>query len=206
MTVFDRARCGDDGGAGAVSAAQIVVDRRPVEGHDALPRAENRPADWLIGPSGRGEKIEHQVIRRVFDRPDLLEDHILFPFELFQVECAIGEKVANDVEREIGVAPENSSEVARSLDSGLSIEVAANVLDRLGDLASASTAGALERHVFDEMREPMLARALVSGSRGDEDANRRRLHVRRRLGHDGKSRGKARNLNAHAAARAVWRR
>ena len=116
MTVFDRARCGDDGGGGAVSAAQIVVDRRPVEGHDALPRAENRPADWLIGPSGRGEKIEHQVIRRVFDRPDLLEDHILFPFELFQVECAIGEKVANDVEREIGVAPENSSEVARSLE------------------------------------------------------------------------------------------
>ena len=36
MIVVDRAGGGDDGGAGAVAATQIEVDRRPVEGPDAL--------------------------------------------------------------------------------------------------------------------------------------------------------------------------
>ena len=206
MIVLDRAGGGDDGGAGAIAAAQIAVDRRPVEGLDALARAENRPADRLVRPSGRGEEIEHQVVRRVFDRADLLEDDVLLPFEFIRVERAVGEKVAHDVEREIGVAPQNAGEIARSLDSGLCIEVAADVLDRLGDFAGASTARALERHVFDEMREPVLARALVARSRGDEDADRRRLHMGRRLGDDGEPRRKAGDLNAHAAARKVWRR
>ena len=100
---------------------------------------------------------------------------------------------------------QNAGEIAGPLDAGLCVEVAADVLDRLGDLAGASAARALERHVLDEMREPVLACALVARSRADEHADRRRLHMGRRLGDDGEPRGKARDLNAHAAARAVWR-
>ena len=206
MIVLDRAGRGDDRGAGAIAAAQIVVDGRPVEGLDALARAENRPADRLVRPGGRGEEIEHQVVRRVFDRADLLEDDVLLPFELIRVECALGEKIAHDVERELDVAAHQAGEIARSLDSGLRIEIAADVLDRLGDFAGASTARALERHVLDEMRESVLACALVARSRGDEDADRRGPHMRRRLGDDGEPGRKAGDLNAHAAARKVWRR
>ena len=206
MIVLHRAGGGDDGGAGAIAAAEIAVDRRPVEGLDALPRAQDRPAERMVRPGGRGEEIEHQVVRRVFDRPDFLDDDVLLSFELFRVERAVGEKVANDVEREPCVASQNAGEIAGALDSGLCVKVAANVLDRLGDLARASTASALERHMLDEMRQPVLARALVARSRSDEHADRRRLHMGRRLGYDGEPRGKARNLYAHAAARAVWRR
>ena len=50
MIVFDRPGGGDDGGAGAVAATQIKIDRRPVEGPDALPCAQDRPADRLVRP------------------------------------------------------------------------------------------------------------------------------------------------------------
>ncbi len=160
----------------------------------------------MVRPGGRGEEVEHQVVRRVFDSPDFLDDDVLLSFELFRVEHAVGEKVANDVERELCVVSQNPGEIACPFDAGLCVQVAANVLDRLGDLAGASAARALERHMLDEMREPLLARELVARSRADEYADRRRLHMGRRLGDDGEPRGKARNLNAHAAARAVWRR
>ena len=84
MIVFDRAGGGDDRGAGAVAAAQIEIDRRPVEGPDALPRAQDRPADRLVRPGCRGEEIEHQVVRRVFDRADFLDDDVLLAFELIR--------------------------------------------------------------------------------------------------------------------------
>src|ERR1700733_5174466 len=206
MIVFHRAGGGDDGGAGVIAAAEIPVDRRPVESLAALPCAQDRSADRLVRPRGRGEEIEHQVVRRVFDRSDFLDDNVLLPFELLRVERAVGEKVADDVARELCFVSQNGGEIAGALDSGLCVKVAANVLNRLGDLARASTASALERHMLDEMRQPVLARALVARSRSDEHADRRRLHVGGRLGYDGEPRGKARNLYAHAAARAVWRR
>ena len=105
MIVLDRACGGDDGGAGAVAATEIAIDGRPVEGPDALPRAQNRPADRLVGPGGRGDKIEHEVVRRVFDRPDLLDDDVLLAFELLGGEHAVGQKVADDVKRELCVLP-----------------------------------------------------------------------------------------------------
>ena len=77
-----------------------------------------------------------------------------------RVEHALGENVADHVQRQTGVNPENAGEIAGPLDPGLRIEVAADVLDRLGDVAGASPPRALERHVLDEMRQPVLAGAL----------------------------------------------
>ena len=103
MIVLDRPGGGDDGRAGAVAATQIEIDRRPVEGPDALPGAQDRPADRLVRPGGRRKEIEHQVVWRVFDRTDFLDDNILLPFELLRGERAFGQKVANDVKHEIRV-------------------------------------------------------------------------------------------------------
>ena len=205
MIVFDRAGGGDNRGAGAVAPAEIAVDRVPVEGTDALPRAEDRPADRLVRPGGSGEEIEHPVVRRILDGPDFLDDDVLFSFELIGVKRALGENVADHVQRQTGVDPENAGEIAGPLNPGLRVEVAAHVLDRLGDVAGASAPRALERHVLDEMRQPVLAGALEPCAGGDEYADRRRLQMAGRLGDDGESRGKAAHSDAHAAARAVCR-
>ena len=86
VIVFDRAGGRDHGGAGAVSPAEIAIDRVPVEGADALARAEDRAPDRLVRPGGRGEEIEHPVVGRILDRADLLDDDILLPLELGGVE------------------------------------------------------------------------------------------------------------------------
>ena len=169
-------------------AAQIVVDRRAVEGPDALARAENRPADRLVRPGGRGEEIEHEIVGRVLDRADLLQDDVLLALELVGVERALGENVGDDVERQVDVLAQHAGEIGGLLDAGLGVEVAADVLDRLGDFARAATARALERHVFEQMRQPVLARALVARSGGDEHAERRGLQMRHRVGDDAQGR------------------
>ena len=89
MIMLHRACGDDDGGAGAVAAAEIALDRRPVEGSHALPRAQDWPAERMVRPGRRGEEIEHQVVRRVFDRPDFLDDDVLLSFELLRVEHAV---------------------------------------------------------------------------------------------------------------------
>ena len=162
MIVFDRAGGDGHGGAGAVAPGEIAVDGVPVEGADALPCAEDRTPDRLVRPRGRGEKIEHPVVGRILDGADLLNDDILLTLEFVGVERALGENVADHVHRQTGVDPENAGEIAGPLNARLRVEVAANVLDRLGDVAGASPSRALERHVLDEMREPMLMGALES--------------------------------------------
>jgi hypothetical protein len=48
---------------------------------------------------------------------------------------AVGENVGEHVQRQTGVNPQNMREIAGLLDAGLRVEVAADVLDRLGDVA-----------------------------------------------------------------------
>ena len=126
--------------------------------------------------------------------------------QFVRVELAVGENVADDVERQSDVGAHDAGEVAGPLDPGFGVEVAADVLDRFGDVAGASFARAFERHVLEEVRKPVLSHALVAGARGDEDADRGGLYVRRRVGDDNEAGGQGRDLNAHAGARAVcWR-
>ena len=167
---------------------------------------ENRPSDRLVRPGGRSEKVKHEIVGRVLDRADLLNDDVLLPLELGGVELAVGENVADDVEREPDVASHHPGEIAGALDAGFGVEIAAHIFDRFGDVAGGAPARALERHVFEQVRKPVLVDALVPGARGDEDADRGRLHMRRRVGDDGESGGKDGDLNAHAGALAVWRR
>src|ERR1700722_6368320 len=115
MIVLHRACGDDDGGAGAVAATEIALDRRAVEGAHALPRAQNWPAERMVRPGRRGEKIEHQVVRRVFDRSDFLDDNVLLPFELLRVERAVSEEVADDIERELCIISQNAGEIAGAL-------------------------------------------------------------------------------------------
>ncbi len=74
---------------------------------------------------------------------------------------------------------DHAGEIAGPLDAGLGVEVAADVLDRLGDVARAAPARALERHVLEQVRQSVLRDGLVARAGGDEDADGGRPHVRR---------------------------
>ena len=96
----------------------------------------------------------------------------------------LGEDVAEHVERDVDGLAEDARRVVRELDRGRGVDLAADVLDVLGDPARGAAARALEGHVLDEVREAVLGLALVARPRPDPDAERRRLDVRHALGHD----------------------
>jgi hypothetical protein len=81
------------------------------------------------------------------------------------------------------------AKVRRRLDAGRGIEVAANRLHLLGDLPGGAPLRALERHVFEQMRDAMLVRPLVAAAGADPDAERGGFQVRHLVGHDGQTRG-----------------
>src|SRR5205823_11075058 len=60
--------------------------------------------------------------------------------------------------------------------------------------------GALERHVFEEMRNAVLVRPLVAAARADPHPERSALQMRHRVGDDGQAGRKSRDVHAHAAA------
>ena len=117
-------------------------------------------------------------------RADLLHDHALLALELGLVEGGLGENVGEDIERETDVFAEHAREVARRLVAGRRIEIAADGLDLLGDLARVAALGALERHVLQKMRDAVLGGLLVARAGADPDADRCRLQLRHRVGDD----------------------
>ena len=116
-------------------ALQISLDRVAVEAADRLAGAKDRPPDRLPCPRRGAEMIEHEVVGGIVDRADLLDDDVLLAFEFFAIEPAVAIDLGQQVEREAAVLLEHMREIAGLLDAGLGVEVAADVLDRLGDLA-----------------------------------------------------------------------
>ena len=116
--------------------------------------------------------------------PDFLQDHMAFDLDLAGLEHRVQHDVGNHVEREPGVVSENAGVIGGHLARGIGVDIAAHVLDRLGDLKRVPGLGALERHMFEEMRDAVLIGALVPPAGIDPDADRGRAQPRHVLGHD----------------------
>src|SRR6185312_17172600 len=83
---------------------------------------------------------------------------------------------------EADILLEHAGEVAGVLDRGCGVEIAADVLDGLGDLSGRPRVGTLERHVFEHVRNAVLFDALAARAGLDPDAERGALEVRHVVG------------------------
>jgi hypothetical protein len=90
---------------------------------------------------------------------------VLLALELLRVEDAVRQDVGQNVDGERHVVLEHAGVVGGGLDAGGGVDLAADRLDLLGDLASTARVGALERHVLEQMRDAVLVVALSSASR-----------------------------------------
>ena len=136
-----------------------MSNERTVSG---VPRIE-RPIGWS-GNVMRLQVFEDEVVGRVFDGADLLHDDVLLARELLRLEGRIGEDVGQHVERKRHVGAQDARVIGRALDAGRRIEIAADRLDLLGDLARGAARRALECHVLEEMRDAVLVGALVAAA------------------------------------------
>ena len=168
----------------AIVARQISAQVPVLERAHALRRAEDRAPHRLARERARLQIVEHEIVGRVLGRTDLLHDDVLLALELVRIELRIRQDVGQHVERERHVAFQHAGVVGGGLEARRGVDVAANRLDLLGDLARAAALGALERHVFQEMRDAVLVRPLVAAAGADPDAERRGLQMRHAVGDD----------------------
>ena len=101
-----------------------------------------RPIGWL-GKGGFLEAIEDDVVRRVVRLADLLQDDAPLPLQLLGQEGAVRQDVADDVGAQGQVFLQQLDVIGRLLPRGIGVDVAADVLDFLGDLRGAAPGRAL---------------------------------------------------------------
>ena len=143
--------------------------------------------------------LEHDVVGRVLGRADLLHDDVLLALELFGLEGGVGQDVGKHVERQRHVGLHHPGIIGRGLGRGAGIEVAADRLDLLDDLARGAPRRALERHVLEQVRDAMLVRLLVAAADAGPDAERGGLEMGHVVGDDGQAGGKLGDFDAHPA-------
>ena len=104
------------------------------------------------------------------------------------------------------VGLQHAGEIGGGLQAGGGVELAADRLDLLGDVAGAAPLGALERHVLEQVRDAVLVLPLVARAGRHPDAERHGLDVRHVVGdHAQAVRQHASACDAHAAAPCLLR-
>jgi hypothetical protein len=133
--------------------------------------------------------LEHDVVGRVLRSADLLHDHALLALELVGHEGGIGEDVGEHVERQRHIRLHHPRVIGGGFSRCAGIEIAADRLDLLDDLARVALRGALEGHVFEQMRDAVFVRLLVAAADAGPDAERGRFQMRHGVGDDGEAGG-----------------
>ena len=203
--MIDVARRGHDHARSAIVACEIGPQAVGRERADRLRRAENRPADRLVGESTRLEQVEHEVIRRVVGGANLLKDDALLACELLGIESGIRQDIRQDVERERNIGAKHARVVPGVLDTRRGVEVSAHGLDFLGDLARGTATRSFECHVFEQMRDAVLVRLLITRPSPHPDSERSRAEMRHAVGDDCQSVRQFLEDRAHASAPAAAR-
>ena len=145
--------------------------------------------------------VEDNVVRRVVRLADFLQDDAPLPLQLLGRERAVGQDVTDDVGTQRQVFLQQLHVIRRLLTRRVGVDMAAHILDRLGNFGRRTPRGALECHVLEEMRCAVFGRGLVARAGRDVGADRHGLDPVHRLGHDGETAGQPGDLDglAHAA-------
>ena len=121
------------------------VFRRVMRVHEAVQRlalhvaddrlgAQHRAAHRLRGVGGGLEMVEHDVVRRVIGLADFLQDHAALALQLFGLEGRVAEDIADDVDAEAEIFLQQLDVIGGLLARGIGVDMAADILDRLGDV------------------------------------------------------------------------
>src|SRR5690606_22616862 len=115
---------------------------------------------------------------------DLLEDDAALDLDLGLGHRRREHDVREDVEGERDVGAEHARIIGGHLAPRVGVDVAADILDLLGDLAGGAARGALEGHVLEEMGNAVLLDAFMAAAGGDPYPDGSRGEAGHRFGDD----------------------
>jgi hypothetical protein len=154
VVVIDGAGRRDDHALAAIFTVDIGADLVAGERGDGLAGAENGAADRLVAEGRLGKAVEDGVVGRVVGGAQFLQDDVLFALQLILVEFRILQDVGQQIEGERHVVLQDADEIGCGFDAGRGVDVAADILDFLGDGARVAPCGALEGHVLEQCAMP----------------------------------------------------
>ncbi len=115
----------------------------PRHRRDRLDAADHRTAHRVLAEHRREEHVAERVLGVVVAHRDLLEHHVAFDLDIVGGATAAQHHVGDQVDRQLEVGVEHVRVVAGVLPGGERVQLAADGVDGLGDLAppcaSAST-------------------------------------------------------------------
>jgi len=167
----------------AVVTRHVGAQACRVEGTHSLRGAENRTANRLEGKCRFLQAVEHKIVGSILGRANFLYDHVLLAPQFLRIESWVGQDIGQNIEGERYVRPKHAREIARRFGACCGIEVPAYGFDRFSDLPRCASFGALESHVFEQVRNAVLVRLLVSAPGSDPHAEGRRFKMRHSISH-----------------------
>jgi hypothetical protein len=137
------------------------------ERRDGVPRPQDGVPVRMLAPEGLVMQLEHEVVWRILDHADLLEDDASFELQVFGTEQWPEDQVGDHVSSVLEVLVEHAGLIRRVLAGRVGIEGAAQTFEGERDVLGAACRGALEHHVLEQMRHAHALARLVHRGRPD---------------------------------------
>ncbi len=165
-----------------VGAAVVRRQRATRHGGDDVGATDHRPSQRMRAEDRLGGDVVHEVVRRVLDHRDLLEDDLAFGVDVRErrAEDHVRHHVERTLEPVVGDPRVDDGRLARRC----GVQLAAELVEDLRDLLRRVARRALEEQVLDEVRDARARDGLVPGAGADPEPERDRAHARDALGDD----------------------
>ena len=167
--------------------------------------AQDGAAQRLVGIGFLLQPVEDDVVGRVQRLADLLQDHPALDLDLAGVEDRVQQDIGQHIHRQRHVILQDADVIGGHLAAGIGIDIAAHILDFLGDLQGAARLRALEGHMFEEMGDAVLLGPFVAAAGIDPDPDRGAFQPLHRFDDDAHAIGQGMGFDAHARRRSLIR-
>jgi hypothetical protein len=137
---IDTARGRQDQLSRPVMLGHETVEIATGEAAHALGGAEDGAPQRLAGKRLFLQPVEDDVVGRIGGLPDLLQDHATLDLDLGGIEGGVQHDVGDQVHGQRHVLLQDPRVVGRDLARGIGVDVAAHILDLLGDLQARCAA------------------------------------------------------------------
>ena len=172
----------EDDSLARVRAVVVRGERAPGHRRDDLGAADHGPPQRVRAEDRPRREVMDEVVRRVLDHRDLLEDDL--PLGVHVLERRPVEHVRHDVERGLQAHVRDARVDDGRLARSGGVQLAAELVEELGDLLRRVPRRALEEQVLDEVGHARARVRLVPRARSHPEPERDRADARDALGDD----------------------